>query len=78
MVLALHVSLQKRFQGIFVNCRLDETHDIEKNYPFDKTLYLIATILGPLYRLVLVDHFDLTANVDFDLKKSKGISFTKI
>ena len=61
--------LRKRFQRIFVNCGLDETHDTKKYYPFDKTLYLIATILDPLYRLIWVDHFDLTANVNFDLTK---------
>ena len=43
-------SLQKRFQGIFINCDLQEKSDGDSggvSYPFDETVYLMATILDP-------------------------------
>ena len=72
IVTSLHQSLKRRFLGIFVNCSLLEGKG-NGSQPFDESLYVIATILDPLYRMVWIDHFipknDGGKNI-FDLKRS--------
>ena len=60
LVSALHSCLQKRFQGIFINCGLEEKSDGDSgrvSHQFDETVHLMATILDPMYRLLWADHF---------------------
>lgn len=49
LVRALQKSLQIRFEGMFVNVRIDDSSDLAVNLPFGDTVYMMSAVLDPSF-----------------------------
>ncbi|XP_073714182.1 uncharacterized protein [Misgurnus anguillicaudatus] len=56
LVKALQKSLQRRFQGMFANVRMDETAQLPVELPFGDMIYLLSAVLDPSFCLFWLDH----------------------
>ncbi|CAK6983223.1 uncharacterized protein LOC122145016 [Scomber scombrus] len=51
LVKALQTSIQRRFQGIFVNVKMDSSHDPAVHLPFGDIVYMMSALLDPSFCL---------------------------
>ncbi len=51
LVKALQMSIKHRFQGIFVNVRMDNSHEPAVHLPFGDTVYMMSALLDPSFCL---------------------------
>lgn len=49
LVRALQKSLQIRFEGMFVNVRMDDSSDLAVDLPFGDTVYMMSALLDPSF-----------------------------
>lgn len=49
LVKALQKSLQIRFEGMFVNVRMDDSSDLAVDLPFGDTVYMMSALLDPSF-----------------------------
>ena len=51
LVKALQMSIKRRFQGIFVNVKMDNSHELAADLPFGDTVYVMSALLDPSFCL---------------------------
>ena len=51
LVTALQKSLQSRFEGMFVNVKMDDSSELAVDLPFGDTIYLTSALLDPSFCL---------------------------
>lgn len=60
LVKALQMSLQRRFQGMFANVRMDETAQPSVELPFGDMVYMLSALLDPSFCLFWLEQDVLT------------------